>query len=168
VTTAQSVSTVLGIKETGPLLLSSAVAKGLPLSSLDRVVRVVAPSDNKFAYHIVPRATLARRRRAWAIFCDHKTGKDQNTGKGRKWTPSAGHHAAGRLSAEEGMRLTRLASVWAMAVNVWGDTEAARQFMFEPHPLLHGRRPIDVVLENELGRPIVEGILGRLQYGAAV
>ena len=40
--------------------------------------------------------------------------------------------------------------------------------MFEPHPLLHGRRPIDVVLENELGRPVVEGILGRLQYGSAV
>jgi uncharacterized protein (DUF2384 family) len=162
VATAQSVSTILGIKETGPLLLSSAVAKGLPLSSLDRVVRVVAPADNKFAYHIVPRATLARRRRAWATFRDHKTGK------GQKLTPSTEHHAAGRLSAEEGMRLTRLATVWAMAVNVWGDTEAARQFMFEPHPLLHGRRPIDVVLENELGRPIVEGILGRLQYGSAV
>jgi uncharacterized protein (DUF2384 family) len=25
-----------------------------------------------------------------------------------------------------------------------------------------------VVLENELGRPVVEGILGRLRYGSAV
>jgi putative toxin-antitoxin system antitoxin component (TIGR02293 family) len=165
---AESVSKVLGIKATGPLLLSSAVEKGLPLSSLDRVVRFVAPADNKFAYHIVPRATLARRRRAWANFCDQKTVAGQKAYKGRKWTPSAEHQAAGRLSAEEGMRLARLASFWAMAVNVWGDTETARQFMFEPHPLLHGRRPIDVVLENELGRPIVEGILGRLQHGSAV
>jgi putative toxin-antitoxin system antitoxin component (TIGR02293 family) len=168
VAVAESVSKVLGIKEASPLLLISAVKEGLPLSSLDRVVQSVAPSDNKFVYHIVPRATLARRRKAWATFCEQKTVKGQKIYKGRKWTRFAKHHAAARLSAEEGMRLARLASVWAMAVNVWGGTEAARQFMFEPHQLLHGRRPIDVVLENELGRPIVEGILGRLQYGSAV
>jgi putative toxin-antitoxin system antitoxin component (TIGR02293 family) len=55
-----------------------------------------------------------------------------------------------------------------MAVEVWGSGDAARQFMFEAHPLLHGRRPVDVVLENEFGRPAVEGILGRLRYGSAV
>jgi putative toxin-antitoxin system antitoxin component (TIGR02293 family) len=55
-----------------------------------------------------------------------------------------------------------------MALEVWGDEEAARRFMFEAHKLLQGRRPVDVVLENELGRPVVEGILGRLQYGSAV
>jgi putative toxin-antitoxin system antitoxin component (TIGR02293 family) len=125
----------------------SAVEKGLPLRSLDRVVHAVAPSDTKFAFQIIPRATLARRRKAWA------TAKDP---------------VGGRLSAEEGARLTRLASVWAMALEVWGTEEAARQFMFETHGLLHGRRPVDIVLENELGRPIVEGILGRLRYGSAV
>jgi putative toxin-antitoxin system antitoxin component (TIGR02293 family) len=146
-TIADPVSAVLGIRASGPLPLMSAIEKGLPLTSLDRVVRSVAPSDNKFAFRIVSRATLARRRRALA------------TAKGR---------AEGRLSAEEGTRLARLASVWAMALDVWGSVEAARQFMFEAHPLLHGRRPVDVVLENELGRPVVEGILGRLRYGSAV
>jgi putative toxin-antitoxin system antitoxin component (TIGR02293 family) len=146
-TISDPVSEVLGIRAYGPLPLMSAVEKGLPLASLDRVVRSVAPSDNKFAFRIVARATLARRRRALA------------TAKGR---------AEGRLSAEEGTRLARLASVWAMALDVWGNGEAARQFMFEAHPLLHGRRPVDIVLENELGRPIVEGILGRLRYGSAV
>jgi uncharacterized protein (DUF2384 family) len=34
--------------------------------------------------------------------------------------------------------------------------------------LLDGRRPVDVVLANEFGRPLVEGILGRLHYGSAV
>jgi uncharacterized protein (DUF2384 family) len=33
--------------------------------------------------------------------------------------------------------------------------------------MLDGRRPIDMVLANEFGRPLVEGILGRLQYGSA-
>lgn len=144
---ADPVSEVLGIRASGPFPLMSAVEKGLPLTSLDRVVHSVAPSDNKFAFRIIPRATLARRRKALA------------TSKGR---------AEGRLSAEESMRLARLASVWAMALDVWGGGDAARQFMFQAHPLLHGRRPVDIVLESELGRPVVEGILGRLQYGSAV
>ena len=144
---AYPISEILGIRASGPLPLMSAVEKGLPLTSLDRVVHFVAPSDNKFAFRIIARATLARRRKALA------TAKDR---------------AEGRLSAEEGTRLARLASVWAMALNVWGGGEAARLFMFEAHPLLHGRRPVDVVLENEFGRPVVEGILGRLQYGSAV
>jgi putative toxin-antitoxin system antitoxin component (TIGR02293 family) len=141
------VSEVLGIKVSGPLPLMSAVAQGLPLASLDRVIRSVAPSDSQFAFRIIPRATLARRRKSFATTTDR---------------------AEGRLSAEEGIRLARLASVWAMALDVWGDAEAARRFLFEPHPLLHDRRPVDVVLENELGRPVVEGILGRLKYGSAV
>lgn len=144
---ADPVSEVLGIKTSGPLPLIAAVKEGLPLTSLDRIVRSVAPSDNKFAFQIIARATLARRRKAWA------TAKDR---------------AEGRLSAEEGTRLARLAAVWTMALDVWGGEEAARRFLFEPHPLLHQRRPIDLVLENELGRPVVEGILGRLKYGSAV
>jgi putative toxin-antitoxin system antitoxin component (TIGR02293 family) len=125
----------------------SAVERGLPLTALDRVVHSVAPTDNKFAFRIIARATLARRRKAWA------STKDK---------------VEGRLSAEEGARLARLAGVWAMAIEVWGNQEDARRFMFDAHPLLHGRRPVDVVLESEFGRPVVEGILGRLQYGSAV
>lgn len=54
-----------------------------------------------------------------------------------------------------------------LAREVWGSDEAARAFLFRPHPMLEGRRPIDVVLANEFGRSLVEGILGRLQYGSA-
>jgi hypothetical protein len=44
---------------------------------------------------------------------------------------------------------------------------ADHDFLFRPHPLLEGRRPLDVVLASEFGRPIVEGILGRLKFGSA-
>jgi putative toxin-antitoxin system antitoxin component (TIGR02293 family) len=144
---ADPISQVLGIRASDPFTLMSAVERGLPLTALDRVVHSVAPTDNKFAFRIIARATLARRRKAWA------STKDK---------------VEGRLSAEEGTRLARLAGVWAMAVEVWGNQEDARRFMFDAHPLLHGRRPVDVVLESEFGRPVVEGILGRLQYGSAV
>ena len=71
------------------------------------------------------------------------------------------------LSPDEGAKVARLAEVWAMARDVWGDDAAARAFLFRPHPMLEGERPVDVVLATEFGRPLVEGILGRLQYGSA-
>jgi putative toxin-antitoxin system antitoxin component (TIGR02293 family) len=137
----------MGIRASGAFTLMSAVENGLPLSALDRVAQSVAPSDTKFAFRIIPRATLARRRKALVT----KEGS-----------------ADPRLTAEEGNRVARLASVWAMALEVWGGEDAARRFMFGAHPLLDGRRPVDVVLDSELGRPVVEGILGRLQYGSSV
>src|ERR1700739_2465783 len=115
--TADPISEVLGIRVSDPFTLMSAVEKGLPLAALDRVVHFVAPMDNKFAFRIIARATLARRRKALA---------------------STKNKAEGRLSAEEGTRLARLASVWAMALDVWGNDEGARRFMFDEHPLLHG------------------------------
>lgn len=137
------VSGFLELKAGNELALMSAVEEGLPYAALDRVVKSVAPSDSQFVYRLIPRATLARRRKA------------------KEPTKL-------RLSPLESTRLARLTSVWAMALDVWGGAEAARRFMFDAHPLLNGRRPVDVVLENEFGRPVVEGILGRLKYGSAV
>ncbi len=143
------VAEVLGIgeAESGPLslmTLMSEVERGLPLAALDRVVRSLSPGDGSFAFRLVPRATLARRRKQAA-------------------SPEAGS----RLSADEGARVARLAEVWAFAREVWGSDEEARDFLFRPHPLLEGRRPVDVVLANEFGRPLVDAILGGLKYGSA-
>ena len=146
---AGAVAEVLGIgpREHGTmsrLALAGDVERGLPLSALDQVVRTVAPDDRAFAFRLVPRATLARRRAA---------------------AESAG---AARLSADEGARVARLAEVWAFAREVWGGDEAAPDFLFRPHPMLGGRRPVDIVLASELGRPLVENVLGALEYGSAV
>lgn len=123
--------------------LATEVDRGLPLSALDRVARQVAPDDSGFAFRMVPRATLARRRKV----------TDQGD--------------ASRLSPDEGAKVARLAEVWALAREVWGSDEEARAFLFRPHAMLDERRPVDVVLANEFGRPLVEGILGGLQYGSA-
>jgi putative toxin-antitoxin system antitoxin component (TIGR02293 family) len=145
-----TVSDVLGLhipESAWPTSLMDEVEKGLPLTALERVAKAVAPDDAAFAYRMVARATLGRRRRA---------------------RRHAGSAAASRLSSEEGARVARLAGVWTIAREVWGSDEAARRFLFEPHPLLENRRPVDVVLANELGRPLVEGILERRQYGSPV
>lgn len=143
---AVAMADVLGLTEgrrdgMSPLALIGALDAGLPLDALARLARSVSPGDAAFPYRLVPRATLARRRKASA-------------------TP--------RLSADEGAKVARLASVWAMAREVWGSDEAARAFLHRSHPLLEGRTPLDVVLSSEFGGPLVEGILGRLQHGIAV
>jgi putative toxin-antitoxin system antitoxin component (TIGR02293 family) len=157
--TEQETAEVLGISGPGKgaisvMWLSRQVTKGLPLSSLERVARKVAPDDTGFVYRIVPKATWARRRRTLAAVVTHEM-------------IHVAHHGAGSLSSDESAKVARLAEVWALARQVWGSDEEARAFLFRPHPMLESQRPIDVVLSNEFGRPLVEGILGRLQYGSA-
>jgi putative toxin-antitoxin system antitoxin component (TIGR02293 family) len=141
------VAEVLGLEEgasipNGSLALMTRVDEGLPLSALDRLAKAVAPGDSQFPYRLVPRATLARRR-----------------------AMPAGQQV---LSAEEGAKVARLASVWALALEVWKDPEAARRFLRKPHMLLQGRTSLDVVLANELGGRLVENILGGGLYSVAL
>jgi len=139
----ESMAGVLGIAGTGPkattLDIVDHIQKGFAVKALYRVSDFLAPGDVNFKFQIVSKATLARRKKQ----------------------PGA------RLTAHESDRLARLAKVFSFAREVWGDDEGARAFLFRPHPMLRGRRPIDVVLGTELGARLVEEILGRLQYGSA-
>ena len=136
-----SAASILGLPKqdaTGPIAFLSRVAEGLPLASLDRCSRLIAPGDVQFNFRIVPKATLARKRVQRA-----------------------------RLSAEQSDVLVRLVRVWLKSLEVWGSDAEARDFLNRPHPLLEQRKPIDVVLAGELGGDLVTDILGRLQYGSA-
>ena len=138
------VADVLGVsaarKRTTPFQLISSIEAGLPVEAVHRLARAIAPSDAEFRHRFVPRATLARR----------------------KNDPKA------RLTVGQSDRLARIAGIWAHAVRVWKDEEAARAFLFRPHPMLEGRRPIDAALGTELGADLVDQILGGLEYGSAV
>ncbi len=123
-----------------PGRLADRVESGLPISTMERLAQMVAPDDLAFVYRLVPRATLARRR----------------------LQPEA------RLTIDESARVVRVWQVWDYARQVWKDDDAARRFLFKPHMLLEGRRPIDIVLVSEFGRPVVENILGSLLYGTGV
>jgi putative toxin-antitoxin system antitoxin component (TIGR02293 family) len=141
---ASELAAILGLypkrpRDFTPLDLAAAVARGLPVGAVDRVCTRFAPGDRSLRNRIVPKATLARRRRV----------------RGQ------------RLSAEESDRIARLARLWAFAFDVWGSEAAAQRFFAEPHPLLGGRIPRDVAIETEVGARAVEDILGRLKYGSA-
>ncbi len=121
-----------------PLRIIDRIQQGLPVTTLYHVSERIAPGDAKFVFLFVPKASLARRKRR-----------------------------AEHLTAEESNKVARAAGVWKLAENVWQNEKDARAFLLRSHPMLEGRRPIDVVLESEFGADLVRNILGRLQYGSA-
>jgi len=70
-----------------------------------------------------------------------------------------------RLKPDEGEKVVRLARLIAYARFVWdGDDEVVREFFTSPHPLLEGRRPLDLAF-SELGAMKVERILMNILHG---
>lgn len=139
---SNAVAAVLGLptgsSETlSPIKLIGQIEHGLPIRSVDKIARLLAPGDTQFKYRLIPKATLERRK------------------------------TASKLSPEEGARLARLANVWNVARDVWGSDDEARDFLFRPHPMAEDRLPIDLAIQSEFGAQLVVDILGRLKYGSA-
>lgn len=138
----ENVAAILGLPAEematrSPFGLISRIEGGLPVAALDRVARLLAPDDSQFKYRIVPKATYERRKIAL------------------------------RLSSDEGTRIARVARVWNLALDVWQTEEDARDFLFRAHPMLEDRRPVDVVIQSEIGAELVLDILSSLKYGSA-
>jgi putative toxin-antitoxin system antitoxin component (TIGR02293 family) len=136
------VAAVLGLSANSlealsPVTLIVRIEHGLPVKAVDKVAHLLAPYDARFKYRLVPKATLERRK------------------------------TTNKLSPEEGARLARLAKVWAIARDVWGGDDEARDFLFRPHPMAEDNRPIDLAIRSEFGAELVIDILNGLKYGTA-
>jgi putative toxin-antitoxin system antitoxin component (TIGR02293 family) len=127
-----------GSPQLGPVQIMDRIQQGLSIKALYSVSTQIAPGDKQFVFRIVPKASLARR----------KNGLKP-------------------LSADESNRLARLAGVWSLANSIWHNVDDVRAFLFRPHLMLDDRRPIDCVLESEIGADLVKNILGRLVHGTA-
>jgi putative toxin-antitoxin system antitoxin component (TIGR02293 family) len=115
------------------------IERGFSRETLECLSGALAPEDRSFKYRIVPKSSLARR------------SGDQ-----------------GRLSRSQSLTLARLASVWIQSLRIWISDRDARAFLFRAHPVLSGHRPVDLVLQSELGAELVRSLLGRLEVGSAV
>jgi putative toxin-antitoxin system antitoxin component (TIGR02293 family) len=114
--------------------LAAAVEAGLPVASLNIVVRRVAGETRgatELKHRVVPRTTLQRR--------------------------------GARLSLDESERLERLARLTALAEKVWDDSELAHEFLVSPQPQLGGAKPVDLI-RTDLGTRSVEDLLWALEY----
>ncbi|MGG5890531.1 antitoxin Xre/MbcA/ParS toxin-binding domain-containing protein [Falsiroseomonas sp. HC035] len=133
---------VLGVtpsagRSADPLRFARQLQDGLPIRALLRLAEALAPGDMQTLYAFVPKATLARRQKTK------------------------------RLSAEESAKLARVAGVYAVARDVWGSDDEARDFLQRRHPLLDDDTPLSVALGSDVGARLVERILGRLRHGTA-
>src|SRR6185437_13823682 len=131
-----SVADLLGVKpkkaET-TLTLAYSVARGLPVSALDKFATLVAPEDaRRFSYRVVPKPTLERRR------------KEKRP-----------------LSTEESDRLARIAKVFAFGLEVFRDEAKVRSFLDRPHPMLDDKAPLEIALATGLGADAVINLMGR-------
>ena len=62
-----------------------------------------------------------------------------------------------RLSRAHSVLVARVASVWAQALRLWKSEETTREFLFRAHPMLNGRKPIDLIRESEIAADLVRG-----------
>jgi putative toxin-antitoxin system antitoxin component (TIGR02293 family) len=117
--------------------LRTEINKGLRLEALHKTVEHVFrdPEERRrFLYRVVPEGSYKRRVKV------------------------------GHLTPGESERVARLASVIALAEDVWGDADDARQFLITPHPELEDRPPLEVAVE-EFGARHVEQILEGIRHG---
>ena len=56
----QNTVTVLGLRQkiATDLDLARAIEQGFPISTIDRVTKLIAPKDPSFAFKLIPRPTL--------------------------------------------------------------------------------------------------------------
>jgi putative toxin-antitoxin system antitoxin component (TIGR02293 family) len=119
-----------------PLKLLEQLSAGLPAATLRQFKRVTRLADADFAALLqVSGRTLSRL----------KGGKS-------------------RLPADLSDRLYSVASVYALAENVFGSGDGARTWLAEPQHGLGGRRPQDLVA-TEYGRAQVSALLRRIEHG---
>ena len=117
--------------------LAYSIQDGLPVTALDHLAKAVAPEDTRFKFRLIPKATLERRRKSK------------------------------RLTTEEGDRLARLAKVFSVGLDIYGDATKVREFLRRPHAMLDNKAPLDVALRR--GRaPTVINLLGRAAYSGGV
>lgn len=121
-----------------PLAILHEVESGIPAATVDRLADRLSPDDKGFKFRIIPKATYERRKREK------------------------------RLSPVESERVVRLARVYDAALSVWRGDEAAQSFLARAHPLLEGRKPLDVALGSGLGADAVIEILQQLEHGSAL
>ena len=115
--------------------LDDAIRSGLPVTSVESVVRAGALRARELHALVIPRRTLAHRKRR-----------------------------GGRLSSEQSDRLARVVRVVTSAEDAIGDGAKAARWLRKPNRALQGRRPLDL-LASDAGARVVEQELGRIEHG---
>ncbi|MEJ2288777.1 MAG: DUF2384 domain-containing protein [Deinococcales bacterium] len=126
---------LLRSKDTSPAALSRRIERGLPYRVFAELAAELGLTHERFAELLrMSPSTLYRRRRA------------------------------GRFEADESDRLWRYLQLYATAVEVLEDRDAAARWLAAPLPALGDRTPLQAASDAP-GARAAEDVLGRLEYG---
>jgi putative toxin-antitoxin system antitoxin component (TIGR02293 family) len=128
---------VLGRQIRSEAQLEKCAREGFPLAVLQELVERAVLLPAELYRWIIPRRTLAHRQK-------------------RKQ----------RLSREESDRVSRVARIYALALETLGEEEKAKRWLRRPLRQFRGRTPMEM-LETDLGAHQVEVLLGRIGHGLA-
>lgn len=127
---------VLGRAVENLMDLDEVVAQGIPREALDALIaHLVAHSDQ-----VSP------------------------VGLRHRIIPRATYQRSRRLNPHYSETAERIARLFTLLQGVWQDDDAARAFLFTPHPELRGKTPLDAAL-TEIGGRQVEEIIERGLHG---
>lgn len=133
----------MGLRKPGTytsLTLANTVAGGIPLRSVEAVCKHIDPTGQRFSiYDVVARPTYHRKKQQ------------------RK-----------PLSKDDSEKVWQIARVWVEAMRHYRNGDDAAAFLFRPHPLLEGRRPIDLTKESVAGTALVLNLLNEAEAGVAL
>jgi putative toxin-antitoxin system antitoxin component (TIGR02293 family) len=122
------------------LKLANSVADGFPVHSVEAVCKRIDPTGQRLSiYDVVAKPTYHRKKQE------------------RK-----------PLSKDDSEKLWQIARVYVEAMRHYRDDDDAVAFLFRPHPLIEGRRPIDLAKESAAGAALVVGLLAEAEAGVAV
>jgi putative toxin-antitoxin system antitoxin component (TIGR02293 family) len=108
----------------------------------------------------LPAATLRRFKRATRLADADVAALLQVSGR----TLSRLKGGSSRLPADVSDRLYSVASIYALAEDVFGTPEGARAWLVAPQPGLGARRPQELMV-TEFGRAQVRALLLRIEHG---
>lgn len=133
--TAASVLHDFGLTSSDPRELIAAVKAGLPTTAFEALAETLGVTESLLAsVSGISTSTLLRRKKA------------------------------GRLLANEGEHVLRIARLLACAEEVFGDTADAADWMRSTNLSLGGVPPLSFA-DTEIGAREVENLLGRIAYG---
>lgn len=128
---------VLGREIRSDAQLEQCARQGFPVEVLHELVEHAVLSSAELYGWIIPRRTLAHRQQ-------------------RKQ----------RLSLEESNRVSRVARIYALALETFGEENKAKRWLRRPLRQFRGRTPMQM-LETDLGAHQVEVLLARIGHGLA-
>ena len=138
---ARKIARVLG----GKAVLGRNVGTAM---DLDVIVRQGLPK--KALYHVVSRIVADPRKRDSLVYLVASRATIQRDGK--------------RLGPLHSDRTERLAALVAIAEEIWGDLDDAREWLTTPHSELDGRTPFRAAL-TDVGARVAEEVLMRGAHG---